>query len=130
MVWYVENLKVSRADESVVKQIIEKINKIFGGLVAKVGPKHTFLGVNVKFSKEGTVSIGMNTYVDEIMKTFSEVSPVTSGATSPARRNLFNVKEGFERLSKHRSEIFHHCVAKLLYVSKRCGYDILLAISF
>ena len=35
-----------------------------------------------------------------------------------------------KRLPPDKSKLFHHCVAKLLYVALRCRLDILLAISF
>ena len=51
-------------------------------------------------------------------------------ATSPARGNLFTVDTMSPKLEEERKALFHHCVAKLLYASKRCRLDTLLAISF
>ena len=84
----------------------------------------------MKYNEEGTISIGMDDYVEEVIEAFGTQSKITSGTTSPARGNLFAVDESLDRLDEKRSEIFHHCVAKLLYVSKRCRLDIMLTISF
>ena len=130
IVWYVDDLKVSHVEEGVVKDVMSKISKRYKGLEAKISDEHTYLGMNIKYHKDGTVSIGMEEYVDEVLDTFGTESAITSATTTPARGNLFTVDEKSERLKKHRSEIFHHCVAKLLYVSKKCRLDILLAISF
>ena len=72
----------------------------------------------------------MTEYVQEVIDTFDEESPVTSSIATPALKNLFEVNEESSRLDEHRSSIFHHCVAKLLYVSIRCRLDIILTISF
>ena len=47
-----------------------------------------------------------------------------------AKHNLFEIDEGAKRLSERSSNIFHHIVAKLLFVSKRARPDIDLTISF
>ena len=74
--------------------------------------------------------IGMNEYVDEVISAYSKESKISSSATSPARANLLTVDTLSPRLDKRKSELFHHCVAKLLYVSKRCRLDILLTVRF
>ena len=48
---------------------------------------------------------------------------------TPATGNLFEVKDSPE-LGENRSEIFHHIVAKLLYVSKQIRMDISPTIVF
>ena len=86
--------------------------------------------MNIKYNDDHTVSINMSEYVEETISTFSEVSLINSGATTPAKQNLFDVDEGSEQLDVNRSNIFHHCTAKLLYVSIRCRLDIVLTICF
>ena len=36
-----------------------------------------------------------------------------------AKRNLFGIKEGTKEMSENQKDIFHHIVAKLLFVIKR-----------
>ena len=51
-------------------------------------------------------------------------------AKTPAKHDLFYVDNKSEILSKEKAEVFHHIVAKLLYVSKRARMDIDLAVAF
>ena len=53
-----------------------------------------------------------------------------AGAVTPANRNLFIVNKDFPLLETMKAEIFHHLVAKLLYVAKRARVDLKLAIAF
>ena len=76
--------------------------------------------MKIKYNDNQTVNIGMTEYVQEVIDTFNQESPVTSSIATPALKKLFEVNEEFPRLDEHRSSIFHHCVAKLLYVSTRC----------
>ena len=49
---------------------------------------------------------------------------------SPAKGNIFDIDDTSVTLDKERREIFHHCVAKLLYVDKRWRLNIQLAVIF
>ena len=130
IVWYVDDVKVSHDDEKVVDEIFDSMNKKFGNLKPKKGKKHEYLGMDIVFRDDGTVSIDMSKHVNEVIEVFSKESPVTSKATTPALRNLFEVNEKSPRLDDKRSAVFHHCVAKMLYVSNRCRLDTSLAVSF
>ena len=52
------------------------------------------------------------------------------GAVTPATRNLFETNEKLSRFKPSKAEIFHHIVAKLLYVTKRARIDLQLVIAF
>ena len=117
-------------DNAVVKNIMEKISKKFGGLEYDISNKHNYLGMNLTYNKNKTVTIGMESYIKEVIQFFDAKSKITSLAATPAKANLFSVDTTSKRLDKERSKIFHHCIAKLLYVSKRCRLDIMLTVSF
>ena len=70
----------------------------------------------------------MNGYITECIETFGKI--FNGGATNPAKRNLFDVDEKSKRLSERKAILFHHIVAKLLFVSKRARPNIDLIISF
>jgi hypothetical protein len=54
----------------------------------------------------------------------------TRSATTPTKKNFFEIKENIGPLTDTDREIFHSVVAKLLYVSKRGRLDIQLPITF
>jgi hypothetical protein len=70
----------------------------------------------------------MKDYIKEAIAHFGE--DITRSATTPAKRNLFEIKENSLPLTDAVREIFHSVVAKLLYVSKRGRLDIQLPIAF
>lgn len=95
----------------------------------KIGREHTYLGVDITFTEDGNVEIRMEEYVKELIEAFGE--ELGSARTPmPVKKNLFSINPESERLCKKKSDLFHHIVAKLLYVSKRCCLDIQLVVSF
>ena len=130
IIWYVDDIKVSHSDPNVVKDIMQRIDKRFEGLTYDISNNHNYLGMNLTYNENKTVTIDMSAYIKEVIQKFNEQSKVTSPAATPAKANLFNVDTMSKQLDPERSKIFHHCVAKLLYVSKRCRLDILFTISF
>ena len=51
-------------------------------------------------------------------------------ANTPAASHLFQVNGEALKLDDEKSELFHHLVAKLLYLSKRSRPDLLTCVSF
>ena len=130
IVWYVDDLKVSRKDEKVVKSVMNTIDMKFRGQVAKICNNHTYLKIDLTYNEDKTVNIEMIEYVKEVIQDFNAGSPVTFTSTTPARSKLFNVATLSKRLPPDKAKVFHHCVAKLIYVFKRCRLNILLTINF
>ena len=50
--------------------------------------------------------------------------------TTPASSHLFNTDPGCKKLCEEQGQLFHHLVAKLLYLSKRTRQDIQTAVAF
>ena len=125
IIWYVDDIKVSHEDESVVKDIMNKIESKFGKLNTNLEKEQEYLGMSIKSNDDKVVSIHMKGYTKEVISKFDSVSHITSATSTPALPNLFVVDTMSPRLEKVRSELYHHCVAKLLYVFKRCRLDIL-----
>jgi hypothetical protein len=126
--WYVDDNKISHVDDKVVTRTIEMIEWRFGKMTVTRGKEHIFLGMNITFHDDGTVSVKMKEYIKEAIDDFGE--DIVRSAATPAKKNLFDVDENAEPLSRKKSENFHSVVAKLLYVSKRSRLDIQLAVAF
>ena len=124
--WYVDDTKISHVDEKVVSSVIQKIEERFGKMVVTRGKVHNFVGMDVTFKENGTVEIIMKDYIAECFEAFGE--PIDKDANTPAKNHLFEVVEA-PPLDNDKMEVFHHIVAKLLYVSKRARVDIDLAVS-
>ena len=128
IVWYVDDTKISHENEKVVTQVITKIEAKFGKMTVTRGKVHVFLGMNITFHDDGTVSVKMKDYILEAIADFRD--DIIRNATTPAKKNLFNIDMEGEPLNSGRRDNFHSIVAKLLYVSKRGRLDIHLAITF
>ena len=97
-------------------------------MLVKRGKEHVFLGMNITYNDDSTVTIGMKDYVLEAMADLGEA--ITRSAATPAKRDLFEINDKSIVLVGEQKEKFHSIVAKLLYVSKRCRLDIQLSIAF
>ena len=96
--------------------------------MVKRGKEHVFVGMNISFIGDGKVQLTMKNYLEEAIQAFGE--DVSAGAATPTNRNLFVVNEDLPPLETEKAEVFHHVVAKLLYVAKRARVDLQLAIAF
>ena len=80
------------------------------------------------FWKKGKVTFSMKDYINKLLE---EVPYDMSGvAKTPAANHLINVNDGAIRLEKEKADLFHHIVAKLLYLCKGTHQDIQTAVAF
>jgi len=93
-------------DDTVVTDIIEKIEAKFGKMTVTRGKHHVFLGMDITFNdNDGTVTILMKEYLKEaIADSGMDASKV---APTPAKKDLFTVDDVSEQLDKRQGEIFH-----------------------
>ena len=82
--------------------------------------------MTMDFNEQGSVSLTMEKYVQDIFEEY----PVTRTAATPATQSLFEINADSELLRGKDKEIFHTCVAKLLYLAKRVRPDIITPIAF
>lgn len=126
--WYVDDNKISHVDPNVVTNIIKKIEERFDKMTVTRGREHTFLGMNIRYTENGTAIIKMQEYLKEAIN--ESGMTIKRVAATPADKELFEVDGQAQLLPKGEAEVFHSVVAKLLYVSIRARMDLLLAIGF
>ena len=110
-------------------------------MTVNCGKHHDYLGMQMDFSHDGEVCISMVKYIVDVYKTLEKVQAKIDGGfvmvktkksrsqLTAAPKNLFVVNEECDKLSESQREVFHSCVAKLLYFSKRARADVLPSIS-
>ena len=123
--WYVDDNKISHADPIVVSNIIAHIEAKFGKMTVTRGKHHTFLGMDLTFNDDCTLTIKMADYVRATL-TDSGINLSPGGVSTPAKKNLFELDTQSPALDPTRADTFHRIVAKLLYLAKRGRSDILL----
>lgn len=126
--WYVDDLKVSHVDASVVSDIIEEIDRRYGKMVVKRGPKHTYVGMDIEYTGCGDAKITMQDYITECVAEFGE--DCTGRARTPAAEYLFDTDNTCPKLSENKRKLLHSITAKLLFVVKKAQPDAQVPISF
>jgi len=92
------------------------------------GKHHVFLGIDITFNNNRTVTLLMKEYLKEaIADSGMDASRV---AATPTKRDLFAIDNKSGHLERKKGELFHSIVAKLFYVSKRARTDLQLAVAF
>ena len=76
----------------------------------------------------GKVQISMGDYIDEMLKSLPE--DMAGESLTPAGNHLFTVNPDAVALSTQESDLFHHYVAKLLFLCKHARPDIQTAVAF
>jgi hypothetical protein len=105
---------------------------VFGNeapLTIKRGKIHDYLGMTLDYSTPGQAKIIM---IDYIQGMIDELPADMNGhAATPAASHLFDVNnEDPNKLDEDEAIMFHHNVAKLLFLCKRARPDIQTAVSF
>ena len=84
--------------------------------------------MNLDFTINGKVKVIMEQYVDDML---DQIQAQMSGLdTSPAASHLFDINENGKNLDEHHSQLFHHNVAKILFLDKRARPDIQTPVAF
>lgn len=129
--WHVDDFLMSHEDADVNSQLIEWFQNKYGRispLTVHRGSVHEYLGMTLDFTICGAVRISMCDYVDGIIK--QAPADWTGSANTPAANHLFDINANCPGLDKDRAALFHHLVAKALFLCKRARPDLQLAISF
>jgi len=127
IVFYVVDNKISHKNEKVLTKIINKLEEHFGKLEVSRGREHDFLGMRIKFVGN-EVYISMKDYLREAIDMFPELTNMK--ITWPAKKDLNEIDNKAEKLTKNKRELYHSIVTKLLWVMKRGRPDIETAIAF
>ena len=130
--WHVDDLKISHVDKHIVEEIITGLNERYGKetpISVHRGPVQEYLGMRIDYTQKGKVSFSMPQYIDDLLSECPD-SIMKGTSTTPAANHLFQVDEDAEKLNAMDAVLYHHLVAKLLYLGKRTRPDLLTAISF
>jgi len=131
IIWHVDDLKISHVEQKLVKDIIKRLEDKFGQespLETSQGKTIDYLGMCIDYTVKGKVKISMYEYIDKMLAELP--SDMNRVSTTPAALHLFNVDDSARKLDKDGAQLFHHLVAKLLYLSRRSRQDIQTAVAF
>jgi hypothetical protein len=126
--WFVDDLKVSHEQCSVVDNIIAAIEEKYGNIVVTHGNKHKYVGMDIEFTNDGEAKILMTDYIKEAIEAFPE--DCTKPVNTPASQYLFGVDKKYAKINEKDRKNLHSIVAKLLFVAKRARPDTQVPITF
>ena len=89
-----------------------------------------YLGMKIDYSNEGKVVFSVQEYVKNLSEECLDDLLKGGTATTPAASHISQINRNAVKLNKEKSDIFHHLMAKLLYLSKRTRPDIQFSIAF
>jgi len=117
--------------KDVVEDILNKLNNKFekeSPLTTCRGKVLEYLGMNIDYPQKGKVKFIMYQYIQKLLEEL--LADMQGLATTPRYSYLFNTDPGCKKLSEEQGKLFHHLVAKLLYLSKSTRQDIQTALAF
>jgi hypothetical protein len=126
IIFHVDDLKSSHKDARVNDQFDKWLQIKYGEhgkVTTHCGKIHEYLGMELDYTEEGKVKIGMIKYVENTLKEFPIKFTSTDKRASPAGDSLFNQGQG-KKLEEHRAETYHTFTAKGLFLCKRSRPDI------
>jgi hypothetical protein len=89
--WHVDDLKMSHVDQDVLESIVKQLEAKYGSMTITRGTTHTYVGMNIVYNNDKTVTIDMIQYVNEILEDFPE--SITKTSNTPAASYLFEVND-------------------------------------
>ena len=125
--WYVDDIKFSHKEKSVVKDIVKRIEERFDKISVTHGNSETYLGIDFTL-KNRMVYMEMEDYLKDCIDDFPEA--INVAAKTPSTKNLMKISEDLCPLDQQRKEIFNSIVQKLIHVSKRSRLDLHVIIGF
>ena len=92
------------------------------------GKVHKYLEMTIDYSSPGKIILSMINYIVKMLDVILE--DMKGESATPAAHHLFDIAEDATKLSQDDTDLFHHFVAQLLYISNREPPDIQIAVSF
>ena len=126
---HVDDMLITSKDEETLSDVLSELTTKFMDASINRGRKHNYLGMVLDFTKDETVEISMDSYVEEILE-LSETLGVTGTCRTPGSNDLFKTKEDEEKLDDKSKEEFHSILAKVCYLAKRVRPDCLVACAY
>jgi hypothetical protein len=128
ILWHVDDLKIFHVYPNAVTEVIQLLEEEFGKeapLTKMRGKVHNYLGMTLDFSSPGQAKILMINYIKNILEEMP--SDMDGEAPTPASNHLFQVNEKDPvMLDNDTATMFHHNVAKLLFLCRRFSAIIFL----
>jgi hypothetical protein len=129
--WHVNDIKVSHEDPNVVTAVLKLFEERYGKeapLTITRGKIHDYLGMTLDYSEKGKVKVLMINYIKNMLAELPH--DMRGEAATVTANHLFDVDTEAVKLEEEVAQLFHHNVAKLLFLCKRARPDLQTAVAF
>ena len=131
VLWHIDDLKILHIDSNAVDAVIILLHNEFGQegpLTLTCGKIHDYLGMTLDFSTPQKVQIQMYDFINKMLVDL----PINMDGTArtPAADHLFTVSPTPKLLPEETAIMFHHNMAKLLFLCKWAKPDLQTAVAF
>jgi hypothetical protein len=92
------------------------------------GKIHEYIGMTIDYNAKGKGKITMIPYIKNLLAKVP--NGMTGEAATPTVSHLSQVNKDAEKLDEETTQLFHHNMAKLLFLCKRAHPDIQTVIAF
>ena len=128
---HVDDLFITGPSELSLDSTIAEIDNLYTdadqSITIQRGKIIEYVGMVFNFETAGRVRVSMDGYVIDLL---SDLDDIPGAAETPAKSDLFKVREDAEKLGEHQREQFHSIMAKIMYLAKRVRPDLLVAVAF
>ena len=124
IIQHADDSKKSYKDSEVVTRKINKLSCVYGKVSPLISTRvklHDYLGMTLDYRIVGKVRINVYKYIKEMMEDLPE--RMNEQSSTPAANHLFKVNENLTYFNIEDKEMFHHYVAKYLFLCKRARPD-------
>ena len=129
IVWYVDDVKVSYINKSVIFDKLNYTQQEFGNITISRGNNHKYLGMDIELLNDSRISISMKKHIDELLNMIP--GGVKGSTTSPVKKQeMFEINNMSQELDQKCADLFYPAVAKILWITKRRRPDLETAESF
>jgi hypothetical protein len=127
----VDDLKISHVSKNVVTSVIKQLETEFGieaPLTITRGKFHEYLGMMLDFSQKGKDKVTQVPYIQGMLDELP--TDMDGEAATAAGPHLFEVNPEAKPLDEDDSTMFHHNIAKLIFLCKRARPDTQTSVAF
>ena len=120
ILWHVNDLKKSHVDPAVISSVLADIDVEYGKIEKMIitrGKVHKYLRMTIDYSSPGKVILSMIDYIGKIIDDIPE--DMKGEWSTPDVHHLFDIAKYATKLSQADTDLFHHVLAQLLYLSER-----------
>lgn len=134
IIWHMDDVKGSHVEQKVLDKIADQLGEKYGQETpltpAHCGKVHDYLGSYDHWLLRGWQSEVQHAWLHQRAVRWGSRRHMAGTTVTPAENDLFTMHEDAKQLNNEQAKMFHHLMAKILYLSKRAHPKVLPTVLF